>query len=149
MDNNKPEPRKDLRRRQFTEEEILEYLVRRAKLLRRTPTVHDLNLDREGPTKPQIEKIFVSYDLAIEAAGLEPLPRPWSKWDDDELIDLLIGWKETHPNAAITYSLLQENPELPGINVVQKRFGSIKGWLEAAGFEYVEPKSPWRTSTVF
>lgn len=128
----------------YTAEEIIEYLQRRANLLGRTPKIRDINLDKDGPGKAWIEKLFVSYDLAIEAAGLEPLPRPWSQWGDDELIELIQGWKECHPDAIVTHSLLQQNPDLPSADLIRKRFGGIKQWLNAAGIEYEQAKNPWR-----
>lgn len=128
----------------YTAEDIIEYLQRRAKLLGRTPRIKDINLDKDGPGKAWIEKIFFSYDEAILAAGLEPLPKPWSSYGDDELIALLRKWCEAHPGATMTYSLLLRNPELPSADLIRRRFGSIKGWFEASGCEYIESKSPWR-----
>ena len=128
----------------YTAEDIIEYLQRRAKLLGRTPRVKDINLDKDGPGKACIEKLFFSYDEAILAAGLEPLPRPWSSYGDDELIDILQKWCESHPGVTMTCSLLAHNPELPPDQLIRQRFGNIRGWFKASGCEYAESKSPWR-----
>lgn len=124
----------------WARKDIREYLQRRAKLLGHTPTVSDLNLDREGPSKSEILKVYKSYESAIKAARLKPLPKPWSKWTKRELINLIKEWYENHPNAVLTHSLLQQNPELPSPEVVKRNFGGIKEYLEAAGIPYVKPE---------
>lgn len=131
----------------YTAEEIIEYLQRRASLLGRTPKIKDINMDKDGPGKVWIDRLFMSYDLAIEAAGLEPLPRPWSQWGDDELIELLLKWHTDHPNAIMTCSLLRENPDLPSPTLIRERFGNVSGWFRAAGIEYKQSdRSPFSVS---
>lgn len=130
--------------KQYTAKEIIEYLQRRAKLLRRTPTVRDINLNKDGPSKSVIVKIFGSYEKALDQAGLPPLRRPWREWEDDELIGLLIEWYAAHPGGEVTNAMLRMNPELPGTEVIKKRFGGVGKWHEAAGIEYSEPVSCWR-----
>lgn len=137
--------RADLSKREFSAEEILAYLQRRAKLLGHTPTVHDLNMDREGPSKQQIEKVFETYANAIELAGLEPLPRPWSDYQPDELIDYIRKWRKENPGAQLSHGLFRENPNLPTIAILNKRFGGLRSYLEAAGIPYESTrKNPFR-----
>lgn len=130
--------------RKYSEEEIIEYLKRRAKLLRHTPTVTDLNKDKDGPGKIQILKYFPSYEAAIEAAGLEPLPKPWSKYSDDELIELAKEWHKGHPNGILNSFMINNNPDLPPYSVIYKRFGNMEKYFKLTGVPYEYNASFWR-----
>lgn len=114
----------------------------------RTPTVHDINLNKDGPSKLKIVAVFGSYEEALSAAGLPPLKRPWREWGDDELIELLLDWYKNHPGSTMTYSLVRMNPDLPSLDIIRQRFGNVKNWHEAAGIDYTEPISYWRNATV-
>lgn len=129
----------------YSKKEIIEYLQRRAKLLGHTPTITDLNRDKEGPSKKRIEEVFSSYKAAISAAGLKPLPKKWSEYSDKELIKLIKDWSKDHPDAKFTYSLMLQNPDLPNPDVIKKRFGKLGDYLAAAGIAYEKPDSPWRS----
>lgn len=142
--SSKKSVRKEMERT-YTAEDIIDYLQRRAKLLGRTPTSSDINLDKDGPGKSGILKVFLSYPDAVEAAGLEPLRKPWRLWGDDELIELLEEWYTNHPGVVVTYAMMRLSDELPSKEIIQKRFGDIEKWHRIAGINYESPKNNfWR-----
>lgn len=136
--------RKSLKK-QYTREELIAYLQRRAKVHGHTPTIGEINKDKDGPGLDCIRKEFSSYEDAIEAAGLEPLPVKWSNLADDELIRAVQVWSAKHDGAKISCFILKNSGnELPSRYLIIQRFSSVKNFFELVNvpYEYTE-HSAW------
>ena len=130
--------------KEWTEEDIKKYLQRRAKLLRHTPSRAEIDRDKEGPRMKKVKKMFGTYEHAIIASGLELPPRPWSKYSNEELLDVAREWSQKHPNGKLSLFLLTNHPDLPSPGTIRDRFGETLRYFELAGVPHEDGTSPWR-----
>ncbi|MBR3177618.1 hypothetical protein IKF27_02325 [Candidatus Saccharibacteria bacterium] len=131
-------------KKEWTEEDIKKYLQRRAKLLRHTPSKKEIDRDKEGPRLRQVLKMFGTYEHAILASGLKLPPRPWSKYSDEELLDVIREWSKNNPNSKLSAFLLNNHPDLPSTGIIRDRFGETNRYFELAGVPHEDGSSPWR-----
>lgn len=136
-------------KKEWTEEDIKKYLQRRAKLLRHTPGKKEIDSDKEGPRLRQVLKMFGTYEHAILASGLKLPPRPWSKYSDEELLDVAREWSKKNPNGKLSVFLLDNHPDLPSTGIIRDRFGETNRYFELAGVPHEDGGSPWRGTKLF
>lgn len=135
--------------KEWSEEDIKKYLQRRAKLLRHTPNRAEIDRDKDGPRMKKVKKMFGTYEHAIIASGLELPPRPWSSYSNDELLDVAREWSKKHPGGKLSIFLLQNHPDLPTPDLINKRFGKPKKYFELAGVPHEIGITPWREERSF
>ena len=135
--------------KKWDEENVKEYLQRRARLLRHTPSQAEIDRDKEGPRMKRIKKIFGTYEHALIASGVNLPPRPWSQCSDEELLDTARSWSKKHPKGKLSRFLLNNHPDLPSSSVIRNRFGEIEKYFELAGVPHEDGTSPWRDLNSF
>ena len=131
-------------KKEWSGEDIIKYLQRRAKLLRHTPSQAEINRDKDGPKIKGIEKVFGTYNHALLAAGVKLPPRPWSQYSDEELLEVAREWSKKHPEAKISSFILRNDSALPGEALIRARFKGVNKYFERAGIPYEGDTSPWR-----
>lgn len=130
-------------KKEWTSEDVIKYLQRRAKLLRHTPSQAEINRDKEGPKTKNIEKLFGTYNHALISAGIELPPRPWSSYSNEELLEVAREWSRKHPEGKISSFLLRNDDDLPSEAVIRKRFDGLLNYFMATGVPY-EYTTPWK-----
>lgn len=130
--------------KEWTEEDIKKYLQRRARLLRHTPSQAEIDRDKEGPRIKKVKKMFGTYEHALIVAGLTPPPRPWSKYSNEELLNVAREWSKKHPKGKLSSFLLTNHPDFPSPSTIRARFGETNRYFELAGVPHEDGISPWR-----
>lgn len=127
----------------WDEENIKKYLQRRAKLLRHTPSISEIEKDKDGPRRKGVLNMFGSYEHAILAAGLELPSPPLTQYSDEELLEVARKWSRENPNKKMSSLILRNHPDLPNPGLVCERFGGMVEYCERAGIPHENGISPW------
>ncbi|MFQ6009652.1 MAG: homing endonuclease associated repeat-containing protein [Candidatus Aenigmatarchaeota archaeon] len=117
--------------KQYSNEELLNVLKKKAKELGRTPHVSDIDADKSIASIAIYYQRFGSFKNALKEAGLE---RKNYNYSDEELVDIL---KKKHEEAgkSPTAREIDEDKSIPSSNTYISRFGSWNKALEAANIE--------------
>ena len=116
----------------WTEEKLIELLVKFKKKLGRIPTMEDVRAAKDMPSAATYQRLFGSWNKALGAAGLKPNMK--YDWTREELTELLIKFREKLGRIPTTEDL-RSAEDMPGVNTYVKYFSSWNRALEAAGFK--------------
>ena len=113
----------------YTNEELLKMLKDMAERDGRTPTMKDVNADKNMPSIiPYVDR-FGSFNKALELAGLQPNS---GRYTDEELLKMLKDMAERDGRVPTTKNI-HANDNMPSVTTYVNRFGSFNKALELAG----------------
>jgi len=125
-------------RKDYTKQELLEFLRNLRKELRRTPMMKDLTSRKNLPEATVFKDRFGSWNRALEAAGLEVI-HYFRKWKKEEVIKWL-NKKYIELGKTPGIRDFDADPKAPAKNTVRKLFGN---WTNALREAKVPVKRFW------
>lgn len=126
-------------RREWGPEDTQAALRRFAQERGRSPTQEDLTQPpADMPAVHHLTYKWGSFNRALEAAGLVPGRRFWSR---DAILDAIRAFAERHGRAPLSTDWMHSTAEHPWYGTITEQFGSWPAALEAAGF--VPSKIAW------
>jgi hypothetical protein len=133
--------------KKYTDEELLNELIRFEKEYGRSPTEADFRNNPEYPSYVTFQRRFGSWDNALKMAGLDTNPyrhhqvelniperEPQKNYTDEELLNELIRFEKEYGRPP-TEADFRKNPEYPSYITCKRRFGSWIDALKLAGLD--------------
>ncbi|MBS3155113.1 hypothetical protein J4404_01300 [Candidatus Woesearchaeota archaeon] len=117
-------------RKDFTERELLDLLRKKAKKLRRSPKMDDMNSDKNMPSAATYQAYFGSFNKALTVAGLK-IKYQFRKWNKEEIIfHLRQKYDELGEPPGIRD--FDKDPKTPSKGIVRKLYGNWTNALREA-----------------
>lgn len=120
--------------KQYTDNELLEFIRQFNEKNGRPPTENDFNNDRRYPSVPTYQKRFGSWNNAIEIAGLPKRKITKEKHSDEKLLRFPIIFYEKNGRPPTERDFCN-NPEYPSSSCYYRRFGSWNNALKLVGLD--------------
>jgi hypothetical protein len=118
--------------RGHTPDELIAALRREANRLGRPPTQREwATASPHRPNASSVVRAFGSWAAGLRAAGLEP--PPMRRWSDGEIVEALRAWTARHGTPPLSSDWQHAAPDHPTAALAQRRLGSWRAALEAAG----------------
>lgn len=117
-----------------------------ARQLNKSPTANEYRLSRLKPSVTTVNTLFGSWNLALKAANLDTYSNTVTT---EYLIEKLLSFKNTYGKAPVQRDF-EKNTEYPSSATYQRRFGSWKKALIAAGLatNYVGAKKVYSEESI-
>ena len=123
--------------KKHTKEQLLELLRKWTKKHKRSPTMRDINNDKEMPSVSPYIKYFGSFNKGKELAGVE-IYRP--SYTKEQLLELLRKWTKKHKRSPSAKDI--ENDEsIPPLRTYANHFGSFNNAKKLADLEIFQHDS--------
>ena len=117
-------------RKDYTKEELLKLLKGKFEQLGRSPTIDDVNKDKNMPDRDTYESHFGSFNKALEAAGLE-VKYVFRTWTKEQLLHELQE-KAKELGRCPTQRDIDKDSSMPAKGNYRKYFGSFNNAVRKA-----------------
>ena len=117
-------------RKDYKREELIGLLRNKAKDLGRSPTIDELNIDKNMPDRDTYSRYFGTFNKALGYAGLE-VRYVFRKWTKEELLQKL-QQKAKEIGKCPTQKNLDRDSAMPAKNSYRKYFGSFNNAVRNA-----------------
>ena len=123
----------------YTDDELIMMLRKKAKQLGRTPKSREVTADSEMPNALTYQNKFGSFNAALTAAGLIPTTTRWQSknWTKKELISALKKLRKALGRTPKSTDL-KEDLTVPPLSAYLRTFSTWNNALKAAGLRYTE-----------
>jgi len=120
-------------RKDYTKEELLDLLRKKAKELGRSPKGKEINQDKNYPDISIYSEHFGTFNNALKEAGLE-VKYQFRKWTKEDLLNKLIK-KANQIGKTPTQKNIDKDPLMPAKGNYGKYFGSFTNAVRLAGLD--------------
>jgi hypothetical protein len=112
--------------REWTREEVLEVVREYAEEKGSAPTAADLERHDSLPTRTVIYKYFLTWNAALEAAGLEPKRGSYlrSRWDQESARKAFCEWVTRNTRLPSSHDFDRETASTPSLKTLMRLFGT-------------------------
>lgn len=120
-------------RRKYTDDELLEFLIKKAISLKRPPNSCDMDSDPAMPSYTTYKLRFGSFKHALNKAGLKPVnAKGYMQHSKNELLDMLKEMARRLGHAPGSREIDMDR-DMPASKTFRYHFGSLKNAIKEAG----------------
>ena len=120
--------------KKYTNDELLEYLIKFYKENGRPPSELDFRNNTKYPNYNRYTTSFGSWNEALNRAGLQIKVNRFAEFKDNELLEYLIKFYKENERNPIELEF-SNNTKYPSFYLYQKRFGSWNEAIKRAGLQ--------------